>query len=121
MGGDAGGGPEYFPGPPTLLRLRPLQLADVFHNRLTPTVDVHPLTVADAVLVAGYVDQVVPLPEGVRTRRLVNQIAILLVGDHNDPVSRSVLFLADIVHHLSQKDSSPAKLRRSLPIRQEIA
>ena len=69
--------------PPRTISMDPrlLQRADVFNDCLAPTIDVHPLAVTDAVLVAGHVDQVtLASGRGYLVMRL-------LVGDHDQAVA----------------------------------
>lgn len=71
---------EYLPGPPTLLRLGPLQLANVLNYRFAPAIDMRPRSVANAVLGACHVDHVsLALGRG-------NNIIRLLVGRHDDSI-----------------------------------
>src|ERR1700751_2522080 len=73
-----------------------LQRANILDHRLGPAVDVRPLAVADAVLVAGDVHQVVALAEGVRLGRIELQVAILLVGEHDHAIC-GVLMLHGVI------------------------
>src|SRR5580698_4128900 len=76
---------ETPPPPRSLSRRRPLQRADVLDNRLSPAVDVRPLAVANAVLVAGHVDHVT------FTLRPRHGVVRLLVSDRDQAIAAVLL------------------------------
>jgi hypothetical protein len=64
---------------------RPLQRADVLDDRLAPAVDVRPLAIANAVLVAGHVDHVA------LAARRGHRVVRLLVGDDDQAIVAALL------------------------------
>src|SRR5579871_2209352 len=84
----------FTPAIPCLLRR--LQRADVLDHRLAPAVDVRPLAVADAVLVAGHVDHI-----ALAARRW-HRVVRLLVGDDDQAIVAVLLIqLSDCLTELS--------------------
>src|SRR5258708_7464489 len=70
--------------------------ADVLYDRLAPSIDVHPASVTDAVLVAGHIDHVA-------TRlRIGYSVVRLLVGEHD----QTIVLLVDLAHGLAQVRST---------------
>src|SRR5271157_2129008 len=70
-----------------------------------------PLAVTNTVLLVRDIDEVVVLRESVSLRRRTSRvvIAILLIRDDDDTLKVTLLMLTDIVHNLSQEDTTTAE------------